>query len=232
MKKVCVLLLAMLLVLSGCAKQVKAKDISVKDGSFPYEIDHKKGAAEITLQDAAKNGVLWRVEAFPQGICTVSEEKADEEYTCRYGIAGIVEGAAKLTFTALQEDEAEKFTLNFFVNVDANGKVIISDVSHQEIVDVSVSEDDWKYKWNVDVSGTLHFSFANSEDRWSIQGDGEKVCNLLDVMETPSGCEFSAQAGEPGQTTIKLIGENTQRQIRIVLSVDDAGKLEVVSVQE
>lgn len=232
MKKVYVLLLAMLLVLTGCAKPAKGKDISVKDGSYPYKIDHKKDAVVVTLQDAAKSGVLWRAEVSPADICTVAEEKAGKDHTCQYRVTGTTEGAACLTLTALQEDETAKFVLQLIVDVDEKGKTTVSNVHHQERIENTVEADGLRYIWSVDVNGNLQFAFSNDEDRWRVQGDGGDVCRVTDAMATPSGCQFSAQALEPGETTVTLTGATTRREIQVTLRVDDEGKLEVASVQE
>ena len=49
MKRVYALLLAMVLLLTGCTGKGKAKDISVKDARYPYRIEHKKDTCLVTV---------------------------------------------------------------------------------------------------------------------------------------------------------------------------------------
>ena len=232
MKRAYVLLLALLLILTGCAKKEKINNISVKDVCCPYEINHKKDVVEITLHDGKQSGISWRVETVPEDICQVTEENIDKEYTCRYHLSGKEEGAAQLTFTALQTDQTACFVLSLVVNVDSEGKAFVSSYQHQERKDNSVDADGLNYKWNVDINGILNFSFINQEDHWSVSGDGTDAFVLSNMMSTPSGCKFSAQAIAAGQTTIVLTGENSQRTIHVTIQADDQRKMEVISVQE
>jgi hypothetical protein len=84
----------------------------------------------------------------------------------------------------------------------------------------------------VDINGILNFSFINQEDHWSVSGDGADAFVLSNMMSTPSGCKFSAQAKAAGQTTIVLTSENSQRTIHVTIQADDQRKMEVTSVQE
>ena len=232
MKRAFILFLALLLILTGCAGKGKINNVSIKDVCCPYEINHKKDAVEITLRDGKQSGILWRVETVPEDICQVTQETIDKEYTCRYRLSGKEEGAAQLTFTALQPDETVCFVLNLVVNVDSEGKTFVSFYQHHERKDNAVDADGLHYKWNVDVNGILNFSFLNQEDNWSVRGDGTDAFVLSNMMSTPSGCKFSVQAMTAGQITIVLASENTQRTIHVVIQADDEGKMEVVSVQE
>ena len=232
MKRAYVLLLALLLLLTGCTGKENTNNISVKDVCCPYEINHKKDVVEITLCDGLQSGILWRVETIPEEICQVTQETIDKEYTVRYCLSGKVEGVAQLTFTALQSDETVCFVLDLIVNIDSEGKTIVSSYQHQERTDHSVNADGLNYKWNVDTNGILNFSFINQEDNWSVRGDGADTFVLSNMMSTPSGCKFSAQAKAAGQTTIVLVSENTQRTIHVVIQADDQRKMEVISVQE
>ena len=141
MKKAYVLLLALLLILTGCSGKEKTNNASVKDVCCPYEINHKKDGVDITLKDGEKRGILWRVDAIPEYVCDVSQVDIDKEYTCQYRITGKEEGAAQLTFTALQSDETVCFALDLVVNVDSEGKVFVSSYQHQERKDNSVEAD-------------------------------------------------------------------------------------------
>jgi hypothetical protein len=232
MKKAYVLLLALLLILTGCSGKEKTNNASVKDVCCPYEINHKKDGVDITLKDGEKKGILWRVDTIPEYVCDVSQVDIDKEYTCQYRITGKEEGAAQLTFTALQSDETVCFALDLVVNVDSEGKVFVSSYQHQERKDNSVDADGLNYKWNVDINGILNFSFINQEDHWSVSGDGADAFVLSNMMSTPSGCKFSAQAKAAGQTTIVLTGENSQRTIHVTIQADDQRTMEVISVQE
>lgn len=232
MKRAFVLLLALMLILTGCKSKEKMNNVSVKDVICPYEISHKKDGVDITLQDGQKRGISWRVETIPEDIFQVTEETIDKEYTSQYHLVGKVESAGQLTFTAVQSDETVCFVLDLIVNVDSEGKVFVSSYQHQERKDNSVDADGLKYKWNVDTNGILNFSFINQEDHWSVSGDGADAFVLSNMMSTPSGCKFSAQAKAAGQTTIVLTSENSQRTIHVTIQADDQGKMEVISVQE
>ena len=232
MKRTCALFLALLLILTGCADKEKINDVSVKDVCCPYEINHKKDGVDITLKDGEKRGILWRVDATPEYVCDVSQVDIDKEYTCQYRITGKEEGAAQLTFTALQTDETVCFVLTLVVDVDSEGKAVVSSYQHQERKDIFVDADGLNYKWNVDTNGILNFSFINQEDHWSVSGDGADAFVLSNMMSTPSGCKFSARAIAAGQTTIVLTSENSQRTIHVTIQADDQRKMEVTSVQE
>lgn len=232
MRRAYVFLLAWVLILTGCAGNVKIADVSVEDVCCPYEINHKKNGVEITLRDGEQSEILWRVETIPEEVCQVTKENIDKEYTCRYSLSGKEEGAAQLQFTALQPDETVCFVLTLVVNVDSEGKTFVSSCQHRERKSVSVDADGLNYKWNVDTNGVLNFSFINQEDNWSVHGDGSDAFVLSNMMSTPSGGKFSAQAIAAGQTTIVLVSENTQRTIHVVIQADDQKKIEVISVQE
>ena len=230
MKRVFVLLLVVMLALTGCAGRTKAKNVSVKDVCCPYEITHQKGALEVAMKNGTKSSLLWNVEVLPDDVCEVTQEKTED--ACRYHIVGIEAGAAELTITAQQEDGTVKFILVLVVNVDSSGNVSATYAEHREREDVSVEKDNLSYTWNVDVDGILNFVFTNNEEIWSISGDGGDVCRLQEALITPSGCRFSAEAVAPGQTSILLVGKETQRTISVVVQVDDGGNMEVISVQE
>jgi hypothetical protein len=232
MKRVQVLLLALLLLLTGCAGREKVNNISVKDVRCPYEINHAEDAIELTLCDGEKKGISWRVETVSEDTCRVTQVQTDREYTCRYRLTGEEEGVELLTFTALQPDETACFVLTLVVNVDSQGKASVYSYQHQERKENVVDANGLKYKWNVDVDGILNFSFINQEDKWSVRGDGADIFALSNMMSTPVGCKFSAQAKGAGQATIALVSENTQRTIHVVLQADADGKMEVLSVQE
>jgi hypothetical protein len=95
-----------------------------------------------------------------------------------------------------------------------------------------VKADGLEYTWSVDETGLLSFSFSNPDDFWRVEGDGENVCTLIAKMATPSGCMFTAQPKDVGQTTIKLVGAESQREVHVVIRADENGKLAIVSVQE
>ena len=232
MKRVCALVLAVLLVFTGCTGGIGAKNVSVKDVCCPYEIVHKKGAVELTLRDGAESGLLWNVESLPADLCAVTQEDAGKEYETCYRITGAEEGIAQLTFTASQEDGTVVFVLDLMVNVDAEGQAAVSSCQHRERSSASVAADGLDYEWHVDVDGVLHFSLFNDEDKWSVQGDGANVCGLLSKMAIAGGCQFSVEAKEAGSTTFLLVGKTTQRKIGVVVQVDENGNLEIVSVQE
>lgn len=232
MKRAYVLLLALLLMLTGCAGKGKTNNVSVKDVCCPYEIHHKKGVVEITLQDGEKRGILWRTEVIPEDICQVTQEDTEKDYITRYRLSGKEEGAAQLTFSALQEDASVPFVLTLVVNVDSAGNAVVSSYRHQARADISVDAGGLQYKWSADKKGTLDFSFINQEDSWSVHGDGENGFLLSNKMSTPAGCKFSVQSNTPGQTTVVLMSENSQRTIHVVIQADDQGNLKVISVQE
>ena len=231
MKRMYVLLLAMVLLLAGCGGKTKTKDISDKDVSCPYEIDHKKDWVEITLRDGAERGILWNVETMPADVCEVTQEKSGKDDVCKYRISGLAEGATHLTFTAQQEEQTVVFSLEVIASVDSDGKVTISDYRHKERSGVRSEEESLDYRWDVDENGILTFCCFNSDDHWSMRGDGKDICLLSDMMSTPSGCQFSAQAISDGEINVVLTGKTTQRTIYVTLQVED-GVLEVISVQE
>ena len=232
MKRAYVLFLVLLLILTGCARKEKTNNVSVKDVCCPYEIVHKKDVVGIILHDGRQSGILWRVETIPENICHVTEESTDQEHTAQYCLTGNEEGVAQLTFTALQTDETVCFVLDLIVDVDSEGRAFVSSYQHHERKDNSVDADGLQYKWNVDINGILNFSFTNQEDNWSVRGDGADTFVLSNMMSTPTGCKFSAQAKAAGQTTIVLASQNAQRTIHVVIQADDNGKMEVISVQE
>ena len=232
MKRAYILLLALVLILSGCGGKGKSNDVSVKDVRCPYEINHKKDTVEIVLRDGKQSGILWHVETVPEEICQITQETADQEYVSKYLLSGREEGAAKVTFTALEADETVSFVLTFVVSVDSDGKPVVSSHQHHERIDNLVDADGLNYKWNVDTNGIFNFSFIDKEDNWSVQGDGAEIFVLSNMMSTSSGCKFSAQAIAPGQTTIVLVSENGQRMIHVVIQADEKGSIDVVSVQE
>lgn len=231
MKRMYVLLLAMVLLLAGCGGKTKTKDISDKDVSCPYEIDHKKDWVEITLRDGAERGILWNVEALPADVCEVTQEKSGKDDVCKYRINGLAEGASHLTFTAQQEDQTIAFSLEVIASVDSEGKVTISDYRHKERSGVRSEEESLDYRWDVDENGILTFSFFDDNDQWRVRGDGNGVCALSNMLSTSSGCQFSAQAISDGEINVVLTGKTTQRTIYVTLQVED-GVLEVISVQE
>ena len=225
-------MLALLLLLTGCAGKEKINNVSVKDVCCPYEINHKKDVVELTLRDGKQSGILWQVESIPEDFCQVTQEAVDAQYTCRYTLSGKEEGAAQLQFTARQTDETVCFVLSLIVEVDSEGKTVVSSYQHQERKDNSVDADGLRYKWNVDTDGVLNFSFINQEEKWNVRGDGGDVFALSNMLSTPTGCKFSARASAAGQTTIVITGENSQRTIHVVIQADEQGKMEVISVQE
>ena len=231
MKRVCILLLALLLILTGCKSKDKMNNVSVKDVSCPYEINHKKDTVEITLRDGAERGLLWNVEALPTDVCEVTQEKSGKDDVCKYRISGLAEGATHLTFTAQQEDQTVVFSLEVIASVDSEGKVTISDYRHKERSGVSSEEESLDYRWDVDENGILTFSFFDDNDQWRVRGDGNGVCALSNMLSTSSGCQFSAQAISDGEINVVLTGKTTQRTIYVTLQVED-GVLEVISVQE
>ena len=232
MKRACVCLLALMLILTGCGGKEKNDRISVKDVCCPYEIDQKKDAVALTLHNGRQSGILWDVEAVPEGICAVTRESGDQEDPSRYLLTGMKEGAAQLTFTAAQDDGKVSFVLTLMAEVDAEGRTVVSAYEHHESADISVEAEGLNYKWNVDVNGVLHFSFQNQEDTWMVNGNEEGSILLTDMMSTPMGCKFSAEAREAGQTTVVLTSEHSERTIHVVIQADESGTLEVTSVQE
>ena len=232
MKRIFVLLLAMVLALTGCAGKKKAKDISVKDVLYPFRIEHKKDAVEITFSDNTEKDTVWQTQMISGDVCQVTQADIKKEGSIRYNVTGIAEGAEILIFNVLEADETVCFRLAIAVDVDSNGKVTAQSYQTQERKQAAVEENVFSYQWYVDLDGTLNFSFSNDEDNWSVRGDGEGICILSDMMSTPAGCEFSAQANAEGQTSVLLEGRTTQRKICVVLQVDSDGKIEVVSVQE
>ena len=231
MKKAFAFLSILLLLLSGCSDEEESNVISVDEVICPYEINHKENVVEIVLKDSKKSGILWQVEMIPDDVCAVSQESI-EESTCRFLVTGKIEGAAQLEFSAKQEDETVIFVLTLMVNVDSEGKVAVSSYQHREREDNTVKENGLNYKWNVDVDGVLNFSFINKEDRWSVQGDGDGICTLSNVLSMPAGCKFSSHANMAGQTTMVLVGETSEKKINVVIEVDQNGDLKVISVQE
>lgn len=226
MKKFSLMLLALVLLFSGCSSGRQDR-ISVGDVCCPYEIRQVKETVKVSFEEEEEQSLLWQVAAVPEDICVVSNEKEDQ-----YRIVGRQEGAAQVTFTAVREDETVQFVLTLVIHVDSQMKASLSTYGHRERSDISVEADGLKYTWNVDVEGVLSFSLINSEDNWSVHGDGEGVCTLLQKMSTPSGYKFTAQAAGSGQTEILLVGEETQRTIRVTVRSEDSGALEVISVQE
>lgn len=232
MKKIFIRLLAVLLIFTGCAGRVKVNDVSVKDISYPYEVRHAKDAVEITLRDAANRGTSWTMEAIPNDVCEVTREDTAETGACQYRVVGRIEGVAQLIFSAVQDDTTSIFTLTVLINVDSDGRAVATSCQHWEREGASVEADGFEYTWSVDETGLLSFSFSNLDDFWRVEGDGENVCMLITKMATPSGCMFTAQPKDAGQTTIKLVGAESQREVRVVVQADENGKLTIVSVQE
>jgi hypothetical protein len=172
------------------------------------------------------------MEAVPNDVCEVTQEDAVEAGADRYRGVGIVEGAAQLTFSAVKDDETAIFSLTFVINVDSKGRAVVTSCEHWEREGASVEDDGFEYTWSVDETGLLSFSFSNLDDFWRVEGDGENVCTLITKMATPSGCMFTAQPKDAGQTTIKLVAAESQRVVHVVIRADEKGKLTIVSVQE
>lgn len=232
MKKVYILLLAMLLILTGCAETKRMKDIRVTDAMCPYTVQYKKGVLEVALQNKSGSPLQWQVKAMPDDVCQVAEVPQTKEDTLRYTITGKVPGAAQVTFTALREDGTAAFELDMIVEVDSKQKATVQDCKHQESQYVAEESNGLSYAWNVDVDGILSFSFTNADDFWAISNTKSAVYKFTSRLSSPSGCSFSLRALAAGQDTIVLTGETTQRTIHVVVQVDDAGNLTVVSVQE
>ena len=232
MKKLCVLILAMLMVLTGCAGKEKIRDASVRKTVCPYKINHKRDFVEITLRDGKKQDLLWDVQMNPEGICQLKQIKTTKARTVKYCVTGGEDGAALLTFTAAKQDQPASFVLYLLVNVDQKGKVTISDYQHQDLSSASVEEDGLQYKWYVDVDGVLHFDFFNNEDSWHVSSDSDDVCDISNKLSTPSGCTFSAKAKSKGKCSVVLMGKTTQRRVDVTIKVDKEGNMEVTSVQE
>lgn len=232
MKRASVLFLVLLLVLTGCAGKGKTNLISVKDVCCPYEISHENNVVTVTLQDGQQSGVLWRVDVTSEYICQVTQESSKEAYTSRYRLSGKEEGVTMLTFSALQADESVCFELALIVDVDAQGKAVVTSYQHREREEASVEADGLRYKWSVDTDGTLNFSFINEEDNWVVQGDGGAVVELFNNMSTPVGGKFSARFKAAGQVTVSFVGRNTERVIHVVIQADENRNLKVISVQE
>ena len=167
----------------------------------------------------------------PEDVCQTVQINARKESTCRYRVTGLLEGAAQLRFTAM-EDETAVFILSLVVHVDAEGKTRTSSYQHWEQGGASVEADGLNYRWSVDENGVLQFSFVNSEDHWSVWETEQEICILSDKMATPDGCKFRAEAKSAGQTDILLVGETTWRKINVTIQADDDGTLKVISVQE
>lgn len=232
MKRGYVFFLALLMILTGCARKETTNNVSVQDVCCPYEINYKNDVVEITLRDGRQSGISWRVETIPEDICQVTQENTHQEDTVCYRVSGTEEGVAQLTFTAVQTDETACFVLDLVVDIDSKGQVFVSSYQHHERKDNSVDADGLKYKWNVDTNGILNFSFIDREDNWSVRGDGAEAFVLSNMMSTPTGCKFSAQAIAAGQATIVLVSENSNRTIHVVIQADDQWEMEVISVQE
>ena len=232
MKRLYVLLLAMLLVLTGCAGKERTKDASARKTICPYKIEHKRDFVEITLRDRKKQGFLWEVQMMPEEVCKVTQRSSGKGKTAQYRITAQEAGAAQVTFIAAKQDQPDSFILNMMVNVDEDRKVTVTAYQHQELQNAVVEEDGMNYMWNVDTNGVLHFAFMDEENRWYITSDENSVCTLFDKLATPDGCEFSARAKGEGKTSVGLICEKAQRQINIVIEADEDGNLEVTSVQE
>ena len=223
MKKILLLLLAIVMIFAGCSEDEEPKGIQVKDACCPYEIVQKGSELEITLQNGDLSGITWMVQTVPQDVCAVKTEKDG-----KYRITGSQEGAAQLTFTAMQEENIQ-FVLTVVVDVNAKNKVTLKTHEHREQNDVSVEEDGLNSNWSVDVDGILTFSFIDSEDTWNVL-DEEGI--LLSKMSTPSGCKFSVQTIASEQCVISLVGEASQRTISVTIESDDSGNLRIASVQE
>ena len=224
MKRVFLLLLAVVLLATGCAGSRNAKDVSVEDARCPYEIRHQEGTLAVTLRG---EDVTWHTTLVPEDVCELTQGEGNG----RYSITGLAEGAAQVVFTALDEKEREAFVLTLVVQIAANKTVSLESYDHRERTDTAMEEGGLSYQWNVDVNGILTFSFLNTEDRWSVHGEGEEICTLFDKLATSGGCKFSAEAKSEGQTVVTLVGETTGRTVYVTVQVA-ADTLEIVSVQE
>ena len=232
MKRIVVLLLAMLLILTGCAGRAKADDVSVQDIRYPYEVRHVNGAVEITWSDADNSASSWTMNVVPDDVCQVVQDDSASAGTYRYRVLGVLEGAAQLTFIAAQDDGTEIFILTVVINVDSKGRAAATSCRHWQREGASVEANGLAYTWTVDENGLLTFDFTNSDDFWKLEGDGEGICTLVTKMATPSGYHFTAWAKAAGETAILLVGENSQRTIRVIIRVDESGNLAIASVQE
>ena len=232
MKRAFALMLVLLLILTGCGGKNRSKDVSVKDGCCPFEITHKKGVVELTLQDGENRGIQWNVEVTPEDACEVTEVKTDKESTVLYRITGKRSGATLMTFTASQADETNVFMLDLIVEVDEEGNAEVPVCVHRELAPKVVEENGLKYQWNVDEQGILNFAFINDEDIWKVRMVNEDVCMLKNKMITPSGCTFSLQAIAVGTTTVELVGNETQRTICVTIQLDENDNFAVTSVRE
>ena len=232
MKRIFALFLALLFILTACSGKKTIDHISVQNICCPYEINHIEDVVEITLSDGDRNGIQWQVTSQPEDICQVTQDNIDKDDSCRYRVSGNVEGAAELSFTALEENGTACFVLTVIVNVDSEGKTTVSTYQHTERKDHSVEEGGLQYHWNTDINGTLNFSLKDQEDNWSVTGDGADVFVLSNMMSTPVGCKFSAQAKGAGQATIVLVSQNARRTVHVIIQADDEGNIEVISVQE
>ena len=186
---------------------------------------------EITLKNGELGELQWQMETTPEDVCEVVQISEGKDGVSQYRVTGLLEGAAQIRFTALKGEEAI-FALSLVVHVDGEGKTSLSSCEHWQREGDSVSAEGLQYDWNVDANGVLHFSFVNSEDRWSVRETEQEVCSLSEKMATPVGCKFSAEAKSAGQADIFLVGETTQRKIIVRIQANDEGKLEVISVQE
>ena len=232
MKKVLILLLAVLLMVTGCAGRKKADNVSVKNVSYPYELRHVNNAVEITLTDDANSASSWTVKALPDDVCQVTRDETAAAGTCRYRVVGVLEGAAQLTFAVTQDNGTEIFTLTVVIDVDSKGRAVATSCRHWEQEGGSVEADGLAYTWAVDESGLLSFYFFNSDDFWTLTGDGGEVCALVTNMTTPSGYQLTARATATGEATFLLVGRNTQKAIQVVIRVDESGNMAIASVQE
>ena len=224
--------LALLFILTACSGAKTFDHVSVQNVCCPYEINHIEDITEITLSNGDRYGMQWQVISQPEDICQVTLDNTDEGNSFRYRVSGNVEGVAQLSFTALEENGTACFVLTVIVNVDSEGKTTVSSYQHTERKDHSVEEGGLQYHWNTDINGTLNFSLKDQEDNWSVTGDGADVFVLSNMMSTPVGCKFSAQAKGAGQATIVLVSKNALRTVHVIIQADDEGNIEVLSVQE
>lgn len=232
MKKVYVLLLAMLLILTGCAEMEKTKDIRVTDAVCPYSIHYNRGVLEVTLQNNTGNPLQWQVQVLPDDVCKVTEVPQTKENTISYTVEGLVPGAAQLIFTAVNENGTAAFVVDMIVDVSSANKVTVRECEHQESKYVAEESNGLSYEWSVDVDGVLNFTFTDLEHSWLVNKTESTVFSFTKRLSTPSGCNFSVRALNPGQDTVVLVSDDAQRTVHVVVQVDEAGNLEVVSVQE